>query len=101
MVCSAELLLLWLSLGRVTTMMPVLGCALHLMVEQGIQNRYSGDPSELKSRNFTAGGCAHQIRVVHSWLASLVLHGLMWPHVRCSTAQEAFHRSSLSQHLWG
>lgn len=47
--------------------MPVLGCALHPMVEQGVQNRSSGDPSELKSHNFTAGGWENQISVVNSW----------------------------------
>ena len=45
-------------------MMPILGTALYPMVEQGIKNRYSRDPSELN--NFTAGGCAHHIGVVHS-----------------------------------
>ena len=49
MVCSGELLLLWLSLGRVTTMMPMLGSALHPMVERGVRNRYSGDRSELRA----------------------------------------------------
>lgn len=82
-------------------MVPMLGCALHPTVEQGVQKRYSGDPSDLKSHNFTAGGCAHQISVVHSWLTPLILHGLRWPHVRGSTAQEAFHESCLSQHPWG
>lgn len=49
MVCSGELLLLRLSLGRVTTTKPVLGSALHPLVEQGVQNRYSGDRSELRA----------------------------------------------------
>lgn len=63
-------------------MVPMLGCALHPMVEQGVQNRSSGDPSELKSHNITAGSWAHHISVVQSWLSSLVLHGLRWPRVR-------------------
>lgn len=61
----------WLPLGRVPTMLPMPRTP---PVEQRGQIGHAGDPSELNSRNFTAGGRASQRGVVPSWLAPLRLH---------------------------